>query len=183
MAYLSAASQMEGDARRLAEVHRLSCAGLSADQIAKALTHDLETVTVEQVYQDLYALEHIKQGYTDSEQMRASIALDIDRVFHSIMAELQVMGSKEVRPATRALYYKEARESLRQKADLFGLNSATVNLGAQGKLWAVLQELRNNATELDAEADRLQISESDALPFAVAAPAGLLVESNPDYRG
>lgn len=176
--FLSQAKIKAADAQRLAEVHRLSCAGLSVAEISKVLTTDLLEVSESQVLDDLDALERIKRGFQDTEEVRATIALDIDRVFHSIMGELQSIGSKEIRPASRALYYKEAREALRQKADLFGLNSATVNVSAQSKLWTVLQDLRQNATELDTEADRLQIAEPEPLPFTVASPTGLLVESD-----
>ena len=180
--YLSKALK-EADARRLAEVHRLSCAGLDSASIAKALSGDFQSIAVEQVESDLVAIAAIKVGYGDTEEIRASIALDIDRLFHQILEELGQQGPGSVKPNSRALYFKEAREALRQKADLFGLNSMGVNIGAQGKLAVLLGELRDSASELEAEENRISVVGVQPLSLADAPADGLLVESDPGDGG
>ncbi len=165
------------DALRLAEVFRLHLGGLSDAEIAAQVSDDLGLVGVEQVEKDLLLIASWQVQYNDPEQIRTSLALDLDSLFKSILVEVQSTRLNN-RPASKAEFYKQARETLLQKALLFGLNTQNVNVSQKSRLWTVIQELRADATQLEAEANYPALPGADDLPVAIAAPSGLYVESD-----
>ncbi len=165
------------DALRLAEVFRLSLGGLTSSEIADQVSDDIQLVGVDQVEKDLALIASWQEQYNDPEKIRTSLALDLDSLFKSILVEVQSTRLNN-RPASKAEFYKQAREVLLQKALLFGLNTQNVNVNQKSKLWTVIQELRADATQLETEANYPALAEPQHLPVAIAAPAGLYVESD-----
>lgn len=168
---------LDQNALRIAEVFRLHLAGLTSAEIAKQVSLDSSLVGVEQIEQDLALIQQWQSSYEDPEQVRLSIALDLDSLFKSILAELG--GNWISKQSTaKAEFYKQAREVLLQKALLYGLNTQNVNVSQKSKLWTVIQELRQDATELEAKANYPTLPQPDDLPIAIPATSGLLVESD-----
>lgn len=165
------------DAVRIAETFRLKLAGLTRDEIVKQLQVTNPLVGAETVESDLAMIESWQAQYTDPEQVRMGIALDLDALFRSILDEIKGNWISKQSMA-KAAFYKEARETLLQKALLFGLNSQNVNVNQKTKLWQVIQELRADATQLETEANYPALVEPHDLPVAIPAAPGLLVESN-----
>ena len=170
---------LDQDALRMAEVFRLHLAGLTAEEIAAQLCDDTHTVGVQLVELDLAQIEAWQRQYTDPEQMRLSITLDLDALFKSLIAE---MGGQWLskHAYAKAEYYKQAREILLQKALLYGLNTQNVNVN-RSKLWTIIEQIRDDATQLEAETNHPALAEPDGLSLAVAPAPGLLVESDSGY--
>lgn len=169
---------VDHDALRISEVFRLHLAGLSSADIVKQVSVDFPLVGAEQVESDLEMVRRWQDEYQDPDQIRMSIALDLDSLFKSILAELKGNWISKQSNA-KAEFYKQAREVLLQKALLYGLNTQNVNVSQKSKMWTILQELRADATQLETEANHPELAGPDNLPIAIAAPAGLLVESDP----
>lgn len=173
---------IDHNAIRIAEVYRLHLAGLSQDEIVYQIDtqlaeQHLPLVGAEQIATDLEMIRHWQEQYADPEAIRTSIALDLDTLFQSILIELQGNWiSKQSR--AKSEFYKEARETLRQKADLYGLNSSTVNVNSHSKLLSIVAELKQSATQLEAEAGYPALPESYNLSLASPAADELLVESD-----
>lgn len=168
---------VDHDALRISEVFRLHLAGLSSADIVKQVSVDFPLVGAEQVESDLEMVRRWQDEYQDPDQIRMSIALDLDSLFKSILAELKGNWISKQSNA-KAEFYKQAREVLLQKALLYGVNTQNVNVSQKSKLWAVIQELRSDATELETEANRLALPEPGDFPIAITADTGLLVESD-----
>lgn len=174
---------------RIAEVYRLHLGGLSQDEIVEHLVRemrealptpgarDLRELAYERVVSDLDLIQRWQEEYQDPEKVRTSIVLDLDALFKGILVEIRETPARQAN--AKALFYREAREALLQKALLYGLNTQNVNVNQKTKMWTILQELRADATQLESEANHLALAGQDNLPIAITAPTGLLVESDP----
>jgi hypothetical protein len=175
---------VDRDAIRIAEVYRLHLGGASLDEIFDQLKGDFVGVPDDKVHArieaDLAIVFRLQEEYQDPEKVRMSLTLDLDSVFASIMTELNGAWLSRQSNA-KALFYREAREVLLQKALLYGLNTQNLNVSQKSKLFTVIQQLRADATQLETEANYPALPEPSDFSTAITADTGLLVESNSDY--